>query len=73
MAYSKAPMFFAKVAAGPITGLLLANLCPAEGARNSELMWIIVGASTMLSPIILLLVRKRLDIQQRMEREKVGV
>ncbi len=73
MAYSKAPMFFAKVAAGPITGLLLANLCPAEGARNSELMWIIVGASTMLSPITLLLVRKWLDIQQRMEREKVGV
>lgn len=65
MAYSKAPMFFAKVAAGPATGLLLANLCPAEGARNTELMWIIVGASTMLSPITLLIGRKWLDVENR--------
>jgi MFS family permease len=72
MAYSKAPMFFAKVAAGPITGILLANLCPGEGARNTELMWIIVGASTMLSPITLFLGRKWLDVESREKRgEKI--
>jgi hypothetical protein len=72
MAYSKAPMFFAKVAAGPITGILLANLCPHEGARNTELMWIIVGASTMLSPITLFLGRKWLDVESREKRgEKI--
>jgi len=65
MAYSKAPMFFAKVAAGPITGILLANLCPETGMRNTELMWIIVGASTMLSPITLLLARRWLDVEHR--------
>ena len=65
MAYSKAPMFFAKVGAGPITGLLLANLCPAEGDRNTELMWIIVGVSTMLSPITLLIGRRWLDVESR--------
>jgi len=65
MAYSKAPMFFAKVAAGPLTGLLLFNLCPESGARNTELMWIIVGVSTMLSPITLLLGRRWLDVESR--------
>ena len=65
MAYSKAPMFFAKVAAGPATGLLLVNLCPSEGTRDTELMWIIVGASTMLSPITLLLGRRWLDVENR--------
>ena len=63
MAYSKMPMFFAKVAAGPITGILLANLCPMEGPRNAELMWIIVGLSTMVSPILLVLFRKKLDVE----------
>ena len=65
MAYSKAPMFFAKVAAGPATGLLLAHLCPGEGPRNTELMWIIVGITTMVSPITLLLGRRWLDVEKR--------
>ncbi|MBS1262603.1 MAG: Dipeptide and tripeptide permease A [Calditrichaeota bacterium] len=71
MAYSKAPMFFAKVAAGPLAGILLANLC-AEGStaatRNSELMWILVGASTMVSPVMLLLGRRWLDVESRKKR-----
>jgi len=71
MAYSKAPMFFAKVAAGPLSGILLANLC-AEGSiaseRNSELMWIIVGISTMVSPVMLLLGRRWLDVESRKKR-----
>ncbi|MBN1827479.1 MAG: MFS transporter [Candidatus Eisenbacteria bacterium] len=65
MAYSKAPMFFAKVAAGPITGILLAHLCSPDGPRNTELMWIIVGASTMLSPLTLWLGRRWLDVEYR--------
>ncbi|RPJ47963.1 MAG: MFS transporter [Candidatus Latescibacterota bacterium] len=72
MAYSKAPMFFAKVGAGPITGILLARLCPAEGARNTELMWILVGASTMISPIALLLGRRWLDVEGRERRERAA-
>ena len=65
MAYSKAPMFFAKVAAGPASGFLLLHLCPEEGTRNTELMWIIVGASTIISPITLWLGRKWLDVEAR--------
>ncbi|MBL7190201.1 MFS transporter [bacterium] len=71
MALSKVPMFFAKVGAGPVTGILLANLCPAEGARNTELMWIIVGISTMLSPITLFLGRKWLDVESRSKAGEV--
>jgi len=72
MAYSKAPMFFAKVAAGPITGILLANLCPDTGPRNTELMWILVGASTLISPITLFLGKKWLDVESREARgEKI--
>ncbi len=69
MAYSKAPMFFAKVAAGPATGILLYNLCPETGARNTELMWIIVGVSTMISPITLFLGRKWLDVESRKKKQ----
>ncbi len=65
MAYSKAPMFFAKVAAGPASGFLLLHLCPEEGERNTELMWIIVGISTIISPITLWLGRKWLDVETR--------
>ena len=75
MAYSKAPMFFAKVGAGPITGILLANLCAAgstPASRNTELMWIIVGVSTMLSPITLLLTRKWLDVEAREKQAAVN-
>lgn len=72
MAYSKAPMFFAKVAAGPLSGLLLANLCSETGERNSELMWIIVGISTMISPITLFLGRRWLDVEGRKKNGEAG-
>jgi len=71
MAYTKAPMFFAKVAAGPLTGVLLHHLCPAEGPRNTELMWIIVGITTMLSPVALLLGRSWLDVESRKSKARM--
>ncbi len=46
-------------------GFLLFHLCPVEGDRNTELMWIIVGATTIISPITLWLGRKWLDVQTR--------
>ncbi|MGI5861339.1 MAG: MFS transporter, partial [Myxococcales bacterium] len=72
MALSKVPMFFAKVGAGPASGILLAQLCPAEGARNTELMWIIVGLSTMVSPITLALGRRWLDVESRRKKEETA-
>ena len=69
MAFSKAPMFFAKVGAGPATGFLLFWLCPEDGPRNTELMWVIVGLSTMVSPIALLLGRRWLDVEGRKKKQ----
>ncbi|MAE29914.1 MAG: hypothetical protein CMJ87_13180 [Planctomycetes bacterium] len=71
MALSKVPMFFAKVAAGPATGILLASLCPETGVRNTELMWLIVGISTLLSPVTLVLARRWLDVERRRKMEAV--
>ncbi|NQS97933.1 MAG: MFS transporter [candidate division Zixibacteria bacterium] len=72
MAFSKMPMFFAKVAAGPATGLLLFHLCPEEGARNTQLMWVIVGLSTLVSPITLVLGKKWLDVEGRKRQAVTG-
>ena len=72
MAFSKAPMFFAKVGAGPATGFLLFWLCPEDGPRNTELMWVIVGLSTMVSPIALLLGRRWLDVKAQKDASQGG-
>jgi MFS family permease len=69
MAFSKVPMFFAKVGAGPASGFLLATLCMEEGPRNTELMWIIVGGTTLLSPLTLWLGRRWLDVESRRKSE----
>ncbi len=69
MALSKVPMFFAKVGAGPASGFLLATLCSETGSRNTELMWIIVGASTLLSPLTLWLGRRWLDVEARRKKQ----
>jgi MFS family permease len=70
MALSKVPMFFAKVFAGPASGFLLASLCaPGGTARNTELMWFLVGLSTLVSPITLLVARRWLDVESRKHRE----
>ena len=68
MALSKVPMFFAKVGAGPASGMLLVTLCPTDGARNTELMWIIVGCSTLISPLTLWLGSRWLDVETRRKR-----
>ncbi|MBZ0263806.1 MFS transporter [bacterium] len=73
MALSKVPMFFAKVGAGPATGILLATLCPSEGDRNTELMWIIVAASTLLSPITLMIGRRWLDVESRVKSKRAAL
>ena len=70
MAFSKVPMFFAKVGAGPASGFLLASLCAEEGPRNTELMWIIVGGTTLLSPLTLWLGRRWLDVESRRKENK---
>lgn len=53
MALSSAPLFLAKLPVGTMSGYLLQKFCPAEGERHSRTMWLIIGLTTAVSPILL--------------------
>lgn len=64
MALSMLPYFAAKFFVGAISGYLLARYCPAEGPRNSQMIWLIVGGMALLSPIGLLLARPYIQVRE---------
>jgi MFS family permease len=45
------PFFLAKFLVTPSSGYLLTAYCPESGTRHPEVMWGIIGVSTMLGPI----------------------
>lgn len=45
------PYFLAKFLVGPTSGYLLSAYCPAEGPRQSAILWGAIGISTMIGPI----------------------
>lgn len=53
MALASAPLFLAKLPVGLMSGYLLQKYCPEEGARNSQMMWLIIGLITASSPLLL--------------------
>lgn len=59
MALSSAPLFLAKLPVGVLSGWLLQEYCPEhvdEGeVRRSRTMWLIIGLSTIVSPIAITL------------------
>ena len=55
MALSSAPLFLAKLPVGMMSGYLLQKYCPEEGPRNSKMMWLIIGLTTVVSPVLLTL------------------
>lgn len=59
MALSSAPLFLAKLPVGFLSGLLLQRYCPEyleEGEeRHSKTMWLIIGLTTIVSPIMITL------------------
>ena len=55
MGLTQLPMFAAKPLVGLMSGFLLASYSPESGARNTELMWTIVFATTLAGPLIALL------------------
>ncbi len=57
MGLSTLPMFLAKFGVGPMSGILLARYCPETGPRNSKLMWLIIGLTTIVGPILIVLLR----------------
>ena len=57
LALSSAPLFLAKLPVGFLSGVLLQRYCPEhleEGeVRHSKTMWMIIGLSTIFSPIMI--------------------
>eukprot|EP00397_Hematodinium_sp_SG-2012_P057977 GEMP01072968.1.p1 GENE.GEMP01072968.1~~GEMP01072968.1.p1 ORF type:complete len:242 (+),score=48.28 GEMP01072968.1:371-1096(+) len=53
MALANMPMFVATLLAGAMSGWLLDTFCPEDGARHPEVMWFLVGCSSIMSPIML--------------------
>ncbi|MDO5297260.1 MAG: MFS transporter [bacterium] len=64
MSLSLLPYFIAKFFVGLLSGWLLTTFCPAEGPRNSEMMWLIIGGMAMLTPIGLLVFKKKIQVKE---------
>jgi len=77
MALSSAPLFLAKLPVGFMSGYLLQKYCPEEGERQSKTMWLIIGATTAVSPILLTLcwgyITKKDDEEDYLELQDVRV
>jgi dipeptide/tripeptide permease len=61
MGLSQVPMFFAKMAVGGVSGVLLSTYCPETGDRQPHLMWAIIGLTTLVGPVAILLLRKVIE------------
>ncbi|MCX6866621.1 MAG: MFS transporter [Verrucomicrobia bacterium] len=64
MALSLLPYFIAKLFVGGSSGPLLSHFCPAEGPRNSGMIWVIVGGIAMITPIGAVLFRKHIQVHE---------
>mmetsp|Transcript_13777 Transcript_13777/g.23019 ORF Transcript_13777/g.23019 Transcript_13777/m.23019 type:complete len:555 (-) Transcript_13777:363-2027(-) len=56
-ALSTAPMFAATLAVGGVSGWLLEGMCPNEGTRHCNLMWLVIALMTISSPVLMYLLR----------------
>jgi MFS family permease len=64
MAMSSLPFFLAKVAVGPLSGVLLARFCPETGPRHSATLWLIIGLSTMIAPVGLFVFQRFIRVHE---------
>ncbi|HBB67995.1 MAG: MFS transporter [Elusimicrobia bacterium GWA2_56_46] len=64
LALSMLPYFVAKFFVGSISGFLLARYCPAEGPRDSQTIWLIVGLMALITPVGLLLARRYIQVHE---------
>ena len=65
MALASSPVFLAKLPAGLLSGYLLQTYCPENGPRHSKAMWLIIGLSSTISPILLTICWKFISAYDR--------
>jgi hypothetical protein len=62
MALTSAPLFFASMIAGVLSGSLLENYCPEDGhIGQCWVVWLAVTILAVSSPILLILFRSCID------------
>ncbi len=59
---SHAPLFFAALLSGVVSGYLLEYLCPKEGYQQPRLLWAIIGIISMVSFLGLLVLKPCLEL-----------
>ncbi|MCG8556120.1 MAG: MFS transporter [Proteobacteria bacterium] len=64
MALSVLPYFVAKLFVGMLSGRLLEAYCPAEGPRNSEMLWLVIALMALICPIGILVFRKHIRAEE---------
>ena len=57
MALAAAPMFLATLLTGATSGILLDTYSPEFGPKRPEIMWTIIGLISVLSPVLMLVLR----------------
>jgi len=67
------PYFLAKFLVGPTSGYLLQAFCPPSGPRRPALLWAIIGMSTIIGPLGILVWRRRLAEERVEERPAAAV
>jgi MFS family permease len=61
MGLSQLPFFVAKLGALPMSGWLLTRYCPQVGPRDSSMMWLIIGFTTVLAPALMFAFRRTIE------------
>lgn len=64
MALSYLPFFIAKFFVGMFSGHLLERYCPESGPRDSQMLWLIIALTTIITPLGLLIFRRYIRVQE---------
>jgi MFS family permease len=67
MALAAAPMFLATLLTGATSGILLENFTPDHGPQHPETLWALIGLTSFMSPVLMLLLRP--VIEQPIKRD----
>ncbi|OSX70133.1 hypothetical protein BU14_0889s0004 [Porphyra umbilicalis] len=69
---ASAPLFSVKLVVGAMSGILLTDYCPSFGHCNSQRLWSIVGATSLLSPILMVFLRSCIESRGSEDRDSDG-
>ncbi len=63
-ALSYVPFLLAKLMVGSFGGVLLARYCPETGPRHPATLWLILGVTTLVAPVGLLVFRRFIRVRE---------